>query len=69
MKLIAYPATRARLDASANSTYRLDPLDRDVVGYLHMLKLWSNTAIGAAYGIDRAIVSRHGKRIAGTWKR
>lgn len=63
-----YPATRARIEASANPSYRLDPLDRDVVGALQYLGLWSNTAIGAAYGIDRAAVSRHGKRIRQTWE-
>lgn len=63
-----YPASRARVDKGANKTYRLDVLDRDVVGFLHMLGLYTNTAIGAAYGIDRAAVSRHGKRIRQTWE-
>lgn len=56
--------TRARIAAAANPTYRLDPVDRDVVGVLQCMRLWSNRTIGAAYGIDAACVSRHGKRLA-----
>lgn len=46
-----------------NPTYKLAPLERRVVGMLAVWGLWSNTAIGRAYGIDRGCVSRHGARM------
>lgn len=66
MKRINYPDCRARVTAPVG-TYRLDAVDRDIVGTLHLLRLWSATQIGATYGIDRSAVVRHGQRMAARW--
>jgi hypothetical protein len=58
---------RVRLTREQNPTYKLDALDRDIVGTLQLMQLWSNTHIGRAYGIDRGAVSRHGKRMRHHW--
>lgn len=47
-----------RRRAGQNPTYKLTELDRDHVAILHALNLWSNTAIGAAFGINRSRVPR-----------
>lgn len=60
---INYPPTRARVGQVG--TYRLDALDRDVVGTLHLLALWSASRIGAAYGINPSAVVRHAHRLRG----
>lgn len=58
-----YPKNRKQIDKDANSTYKLSPIERDIVGLLQVLGNWSNTRIAEQYGVDRAVVSRHGKRI------
>lgn len=55
--------TRARVEG-VTGTYKLTLHQRDHVGILYCLGLWTSTAIAAHYGVDRCIVSRHGRRVA-----
>lgn len=50
-----------RRTSETNRTYKLTPQERNELFILWSLGLWSNTALGVAYGVDRSIVYRTAK--------
>lgn len=56
--LVVQRPLNERRTSETNPTYKLTPEDRDHMYIMWACGLWSNTAIGKAFGVDRSIVYR-----------